>query len=253
MNKGMMYWKLAWDTFHLQVFDYEGDAKRIYTWIQKQGYGVKNILEIGCGAGRYLKLLKDRGYKCTGIDNDGEILIYARKKVLKKDKGIKLIKADALTKIPSDLKGKFDLVIGKHLSFPLDDLEKVLDYVKESLDSCGPRLLVFDFLIAETEDLEENILSIDTAVKEGLFLVRMNQMKLEKANKEYQWQETYIIKEAKSGFLIKKENCRSLWFMFPHELNWLLKQKGVQIENETEEITGINNLKGVTIYGSFQQ
>jgi len=49
-----------------------------------------------------------------------------------------------------------------------------------------------------------------------------------------------------------KTNTRSLWFLCSSELNKLLKEKGVEIENELEEDTGINNLKGVTIYGKFK-
>jgi len=253
MNKETIYWKCAWDTFHLQVFDYEDDVKRMHAWIKKQRYGVKNILEVGCGAGRYLKLLKDSGYRCTGIDNDSDILKYARKTVLKKDKNVSLIKADALQEIPVNLENKFDLVIGKHLSFPLDDLRKVLDYTRKSLNSKGPKLVVFDFLIAEANKLEKNILSIDSAIREDLFLIRMNQMELKKVSREYRWEETYIIKEVKSDLMIKKANYRSLWFISFDELERLLRQKEIKIEGESEEVTGINNLKGVTIYGSFQR
>lgn len=248
-----MYWKFAWDTFHLQVFDYEDDVKRMHAWIKDQEYEVKNILEVGCGAGRYLKLLKDSGYRCTGIDNDSDILEYAQKTVLKKDEDVSLIKANALQEIPVNLEDKFDLVIGKHLSFPLDDLRKMLDYTRKALNSKGPKLVVFDFLVAEVDNLEKNILSIDSAIREDLFLMRMNQMELNKVSREYRWKETYIIKEVKSDLVIKKTNYRSLWFISSDELERLLRQKGIKIESESKEITGINNLKGVTIYGSFQR
>jgi len=246
-----MYWKLAWDTFHLQVFNYESDINRINSWIKERSYKVANILEIGCGAGRYLKLLKKLGYKCVGVDKDADILEYARQIVLQDDKEIELVKGDILEGIPSVFKERFDLVLAKHLSFPLVDLEKALDYAKKALNPKGHRLLVFDFIVANKSNIDKEILSIDNAVKDYLFLVRQNRMELRKELNGYKWEEFCIIRDARDGVSFIKSNTRSLWFLSSDELNKLLKDKGIKVENELEEITGINNLKGVTIYGKF--
>ena len=252
MDKKTLYWKLAWDTFHLQVFDYEGDANRINDWIKKENYNVKNILEIGCGAGRYLKFLKKLGYKCVGVDKDVDVLKYATQTVLQEDKDIELVKGNILKRIPSFLKERFDLVLAKHLSFALVELEKVLDYAKRALNPKGPRLIAFDFLVANKDNLDKEILSIDSAVKDCLFLVRLNQMELKKELNGYIWKEFYIIRDTRSRATFTKTNTRSLWFLCSSELNKLLKEKGVKIEDGLEEDTEINNLKGVTIYGKFK-
>lgn len=115
----------------------------------------------------------------------------------------------------------------------------------------GPRLLVFDFLVAGEGHLDENILNIDSAIKDNLFLVRLNQMKLRGEVNEYRWKEVYIIRDVQSGFTVTKTNQRSLWFISRDDLEKLLKDKGIKVENEQEETTGVNNLKGVTIYGRF--
>ena len=247
-----MYWKLAWDTFHLQVFDYKGDISKINNWIKKENYNVANILEIGCGAGRYLKFLKKLRYKCVGIDKDDNILEYARQIVLQEDNDIKLAKEDILARISSVFKRRFDLVLAKHLSFSANDLEKVLDYAKKALNPKGPRLLVFDFMVANKGNLDGEILSIDNAVKDRLFLVRLNRMELKKELNEYRWQEFYIIREARGKIRFTKTNTRSLWFFPLEELNKLLRDKNIEVENEVREDTGINNLEGVTIYGKFK-
>ena len=252
MDKKTMYWKLAWDTFHLQVFNYESDINRINSWIKERSYKVANILEIGCGAGRYLKLLKKLGYKCVGVDKDADILEYARQIVLQDDKEIELVKGDILEGIPSVFKERFDLVLAKHLSFPLVDLEKTLDYAKKALNPKGHRLLVFDFIVANKSNIDKEILSIDNAVKDYLFLVRQNRMELRKELNGYKWEEFYIIRDARDGVSFIKSNTRSLWFLSSDELNKLLKDKGIEIENELREDTGINNLQGVTIYGRFK-
>jgi len=253
MNREMMYWKFAWDTFHLQIFDYGGDVKGINNWIQERNLGVRNVLEIGCGAGHYLKFFRGLGYNCTGIDFDRDILEYARQLVLQKETDVELMEGDILREIPSKLEGKFDLVLAKHLSFPLNGLEKVLCYVKKALAPGGPRLLVFDFLKKGEGDLEETVLSIDSAVRNSLFLVRLNQMKLIEELNEYRWSEVYIVRDAQSGFTVTRESRRSLWFISRHELEKLLQDNGIGVEVELEESVGIDNLSGVTIYGKLSK
>jgi len=79
----------------------------------------------------------------------------------------------------------------------------------------------------------------------------LNQMKLREKFNKYCWGEVYIIRETQSGFTVTKTNQRSLWFISRDDLEKLLTDKGIKVENELEEITGVNNLKGVTIYGRF--
>jgi len=83
-------------------------------------------------------------------------------------------------------------------------------------------------------------------------LVRLNRMELRKELNGYKWEEFYIIRDARDGVSFIKSNTRSLWFLSSDELNKLLKDKGIEIENELREDTGINNLQGVTIYGRFK-
>ena len=46
---------------------------------------VKDILELGCGTGRYLSGLGERGYTMTGVDADPVALAMAKDKVEKGD------------------------------------------------------------------------------------------------------------------------------------------------------------------------
>lgn len=251
MNRETMYWKFAWDTFHLQVFDYKGDVERINNWIQNKNLGARTILEIGCGAGHYLKFFRRLGYNCTGIDLDKDILEYSKQLVLQKETDVELIEGDVLERISPELEGRFDLVLAEHLSFPFNELKKVLDYIKKALTPDGPRLLVFGFLVKGEGNLEKTILNIDSAVRDNLFLVRLNRMELRGELNEYRWNEVYIVRDVQSDFTVTKKNQRSLWFISRDALEKLLKDNGVEVEVELEEITGINNLKGVTIYGKL--
>ncbi|AHB40301.1 MAG: Methyltransferase protein [uncultured bacterium] len=67
-----------------------------------------NVLDVGCGNGRFLRFLKERlpasGIKYTGLDNNGGMLKEARSNYPDGD----FLTADILEKIPE---GKFDLSV----------------------------------------------------------------------------------------------------------------------------------------------
>ncbi|MGB9726707.1 MAG: hypothetical protein ACPLXB_01265 [Minisyncoccia bacterium] len=77
-------------------------------------------------------------------------------------------------------------------------------------------------------------------------------MELRKELNGYRWEEFYLIRDFRKKVNFTKVNTRYLWFLSRDELNKLLSEKGIEIENELREDTGINNLEGVTIYGKFK-
>lgn len=248
----MRYLKFAWDTFHLQIFDYEKESQVIDAWIKSKGYRVENILDIGCGAGRHLIKLSKLGYKCVGIDRNRAILKYANRLAKLENTTVKFIFGDILKNPQPDLRNNFDLVIGIHLSFPTASFRKVINYIKKTLSPSGPNLLVFGFLIGDTSSLEKIATSIDTAVSEKLFLVRLNKMELKKERNEYRWKETYIIKSIDERINIEKINYRSLWFISYDESQEIIGDNNIIVDQKHEEPTGIKGLKGISVYGKFR-
>lgn len=249
----MQYLKLAWDTFHLQIFDYEKEARDIDVWIKSKGYKIENILDIGCGAGRHLIELSKLGYKCVGLDKDKVILDYARRLAQSKNVTIEFVSGDILKNPSQILRDRFDLIIGMHLSFPIANLRKVLNFVRKTLSSNGPNLLVFGFLIGDISSVEKITTSIDTAVTEKLFLVRLNKMELKKERNEYRWKEIYIIRSINGRIDVEKTNYRSLWFVSYERFQEIIKENNIIIEQKNEEPTGIKGLKGVIVYGKFKE
>lgn len=253
ISDGMRYLKLAWDTFHLQIFDYGKESQVVDAWIKSKGYRVENILDIGCGAGRHLIELSKLGYKCVGLDRDRAILKYASRLAKAESPTIKFISGDILKNPQPDLRNRFDLVIGIHLSFPIANLRKAINYAKKALSSNRPNLLVFGFLIGDTSLLKEIATSIDTAVTEKLFLVRLNKMELREKYNEYRWKETYIIKSIGGKINIERTNYRSLWFISSDEFQEIIRDNNIIVDQKHEEPTGIKGLKGVTVYGEFKE
>ncbi len=75
----------------------------------------KNILEIGCGNGTFLQMLKERGIQGYGIDLNEDFILYCKKK------GLNIEQADALTHLKSlqdkMLDGVFAVHVIEHMQF----------------------------------------------------------------------------------------------------------------------------------------
>ena len=84
--------------------DYRKDTKRILGVIrQNKRSNGKELLEVACGTGNYLKYLQ-KSFSCTGLDLFGEMLAIAKKKAPK----AKYIKANM---IDFKLKKRFDVIL----------------------------------------------------------------------------------------------------------------------------------------------
>ena len=79
---------------------------------------VKSVLDIGCGTGKIDKLLKDKGYEISGIDNSKEMIEYAQRNYPK----ITFKRMEAQT---FKLNRKFDAIIA---------LDSVLTYLTKKND-----------------------------------------------------------------------------------------------------------------------
>lgn len=102
------------------------------------------ILDLGCGAGRHLKYLADRGYSCTGLDCAENGLAAAREKFLESNFVPLLVRAD-MTALPYPDQ-KFDAVISIHVIFHnIKSLVRLtLEEIQRILRPGGYALLTFN-------------------------------------------------------------------------------------------------------------
>ncbi len=75
-------------------------------FLKKSNFEFKYALDIGCGTGKYLKILQNNGFKTNGIDSS-EIAIAMTKKILNNNSEISSVNMFKF-KIP---KNKYDLII----------------------------------------------------------------------------------------------------------------------------------------------
>jgi len=78
--KPKLYTNLAklYDELYPEFFDYESQADLVDACFRK--FGVRTILEVGCGTGRLAHLLAQRGYSVNGLDTHKQMLEIARRR-----------------------------------------------------------------------------------------------------------------------------------------------------------------------------
>jgi len=89
----------------------------------------KNILELGCGSGYWLRILSDKGAKCTGLDiSENQIKVA---KELNPENKITYLVADASKKI--NLKpNSFGIILLEKVLLEIPDLSKIKAIFKEA-------------------------------------------------------------------------------------------------------------------------
>ncbi|MGG1114294.1 class I SAM-dependent methyltransferase [Halalkalibacterium halodurans] len=73
---------------------YDRWAKLVEEEIRKAIFSDVNLLDIGCGTGRLLKILSERGYACTGVDQSANMLVIAREALAQKGVQVPLFQQD---------------------------------------------------------------------------------------------------------------------------------------------------------------
>jgi SAM-dependent methyltransferase len=99
--------------------------------------GDNSALDIGCGRGEWLSLIREKGFKTIGVDLDEEMLNVAR------NKGHNCINKDALSFLKSCPDGHYSLISAFHVveHVPIDYLVQLLHEIKRVLVPKGCLIL----------------------------------------------------------------------------------------------------------------
>lgn len=61
--------------------DYPDESRRLRALVEERRPGARTWLDVACGTGRHLELLRDAGYEVQGLDLDEELLVGARQRL----------------------------------------------------------------------------------------------------------------------------------------------------------------------------
>ena len=107
----------------------------------------KHVLDLGCGAGQFLRLLEDAGIKAIGVDGDSLAADRAEAS------GLRVIRADVLQFL-KDTKDSFDGIFCSHLieHLPFEPLVELIEGIARNLTARG--VLVMAFPNPESLDMQ---------------------------------------------------------------------------------------------------
>lgn len=136
--------KSSRDDLNYFVFEDRFRGEREYVKGRKNVFvkffmGCKNVLDIGCGRGEFLELLREHDIGARGVDIDEDMVIYC------KSRGFDVEKSDAITYLESiddkSLDGIFIDQVAEHLE-PA--------YLMRMLKLCGDKLMYGHHIIVQT-------------------------------------------------------------------------------------------------------
>lgn len=133
MAEGYDLYAASYEKDHLYLDTFEHDV--IFKMLGN--VKVKKVLDVGCGAGRMIKFLKNAGAEVTGVDISEEMLKIVRKKF----PDVEAVKASA-EKLPFGKNDEnddwqFDIVIATFVVVHLETLNKAFEEIYRVLKNDG--------------------------------------------------------------------------------------------------------------------
>jgi len=61
--------------------DYAGEAEKLHSIVQERRPEARTLLDVACGTGKHLALLREHGYEVEGVELDPEMLKLARERL----------------------------------------------------------------------------------------------------------------------------------------------------------------------------
>ncbi|MEW6456403.1 MAG: class I SAM-dependent methyltransferase [Acidobacteriota bacterium] len=130
---------LSYHRFETHFRGWQEEVKKRQEIYLKYFKGKKNVLDLGCGRGEFLEILKENGIESYGIDLNDEMVQVC------KEKGIKCVKADILEHLLSiddeSLGGIFSSQVIEHLE---------PNYLQKLIGTAFVKLKSDSYLILET-------------------------------------------------------------------------------------------------------
>jgi SAM-dependent methyltransferase len=199
-------------------------------------------LDLGCGAGHYSAGLAKAGCECVAVDNNPDILAFARSIY---GEAVDFRMGDLLSS-RQEYEAQFDLVLSRHLSFPETDFHAVIRQMPTYLRPEGPRLVLFDLLVGDPWPPSEGIDAIDFDVGSqfGVFGTRTSRYSL--LDQAIRIEEVYIVGQDSQSEASIYHQVRYLWPLPEKPILESMATVGMEIVDRRDEPVDIRGLRGVS-------
>ena len=130
----------------------EQDIEFLVGHLEKNAFqGVRKVLDVGCGTGRYLVPLANRGFRMTGLDNSPDMLKQCREKLNKSKLKADLAELDMMD-LDADQEYDALLCMNSVICYLLktEEILKVLNIFKKALRDDGILVLEIWNIFANT-------------------------------------------------------------------------------------------------------
>lgn len=135
------YYASVYDLFYDEV-SYSAVAARLYDVFDHSAQPVKCVLDLGCGTGRYAKLLAEQGYEICGVDRSAAMIAIAMSRV----PGQRWIVKDIADLVVDDsMRADAAIMMGDILSYHLSNSELLRALRNIRLCLTAGQIFVFDF------------------------------------------------------------------------------------------------------------
>lgn len=231
-----------YDKFQTALFNYAKEAEIISNTLKSNS--VESVIDIGCGTGAHLIYLAEKGYKCTGVDINRQMLRVAEEKAKRAGIQISLVEADIKNwLILQDYQEKFDASIWiRNTLSSIEDVKLALESQHKILRPKG--IIIFDILHPDSGDYKGEILNMDVVGQDNV-AVRFNSFNIRYPKIFYQ----------SACFIQAEENIRiipnnlELIMMELGDVKEILKSVGFGYESIIHEYVGIPKTKCLFIVG----
>ena len=199
------------------------------------GRSVHSILDIGCGTGRHVRLLAQRGYEVCGLDKSQEMIACARQST----PGELKLQYHICDATSFHLGMAFDAVVSLFHVFSYQTVEAAaLSFLKNAYDHLhDDGLLIFDFWYGPAVLAQKPEARIKRLENSELRIIRIAEPVLhEKQNMVDVCYEVLIERKSKAVFETIKESHHMRYFFHP-ELESMLSKTGFRLVRSLEWLT----------------
>jgi len=226
--------------------NYSAEVNYVVGLIEQYCFGVRTLLDLGCGTGRHASLLAKHGYSVAGVDRSEEMLDLALRQlatISAEDAGRDI--RSALSFHLGDirtirLRRTYDVVLSLFhvISYQAanDDLLKVFATVREHLEPGG--LFIFDCWYGPAVLTDRPAVRVKRLEDDDIAVTRIAEPVLHPNTNLVDVNYQVLVRDKANGLVEELRESHTMRYLFRPEIELLLAEVGMYLVAAEEWLTG---------------